>query len=126
MTSGDLNARRTRDVLLVALTVATGAVDAVSWLPFDKVFSAFMTGNIVSWASASREQRDPRSSGRPRRSPASGPAPPLRPDRLPEPSEETWPRRVTTALALVVLVEAAFLAVWVVVDGDRRAPPPPR
>lgn len=118
MTNGDLNARRTRDVLLVALTVATGAVDAVSWLAFDKVFSAFMTGNIVLLGFGVAG--------------AAGP-PVLRSavslagfgtgatlgGRIvsPEASEETWPRRVTTALALVVLVEAAFLAVWVVVDA---------
>jgi uncharacterized membrane protein YoaK (UPF0700 family) len=35
----------------------------------------------------------------------------------PDASEEAWPRRVTTVLALVVLVEAAFLAVWIVVDA---------
>jgi uncharacterized membrane protein YoaK (UPF0700 family) len=42
-----LSEPRVRDLLLVALTVATGAVDAVSWLVLDKVFSAFMTGNFV-------------------------------------------------------------------------------
>src|ERR1700682_6709396 len=36
-----------RDVLLVALTVASGAVDAISYFGLGKIFSAFMTGNIV-------------------------------------------------------------------------------
>jgi uncharacterized membrane protein YoaK (UPF0700 family) len=36
-----------RDVLLVALTVASGAVDAISCFGLGKIFSAFMTGNIV-------------------------------------------------------------------------------
>jgi uncharacterized membrane protein YoaK (UPF0700 family) len=36
-----------RDLLLVALTVASGAVDAISYLGLGKIFSAFMTGNIV-------------------------------------------------------------------------------
>jgi uncharacterized membrane protein YoaK (UPF0700 family) len=34
-------------VLLVALTVASGAVDAVSYFGLGKIFSAFMTGNMV-------------------------------------------------------------------------------
>jgi uncharacterized membrane protein YoaK (UPF0700 family) len=36
-----------RDLLLVALTVASGAVDAISYFGLGKIFSAFMTGNIV-------------------------------------------------------------------------------
>lgn len=36
-----------RDALLVALTVASGAADAISYLGLGKIFSAFMTGNIV-------------------------------------------------------------------------------
>jgi uncharacterized membrane protein YoaK (UPF0700 family) len=37
---------RVRDVLLNALAVSSGAVDAISFLALGKVFSAFMTGNI--------------------------------------------------------------------------------
>nr|EJI94387.1 hypothetical protein JVH1_8351 [Rhodococcus sp. JVH1] len=36
-----------RDVLLVALTVESGAVDAISYFGLGKIFSAFMTGNMV-------------------------------------------------------------------------------
>jgi Protein of unknown function (DUF1275) len=36
-----------RDLLLVALTVASGAVDAISYFGLGKIFSAFMTGNLV-------------------------------------------------------------------------------
>src|SRR5713101_3780618 len=38
---------RVRDLLLNALTVSSGAVDAISFLALGKVFTAFMTGNIV-------------------------------------------------------------------------------
>src|ERR1700738_3995892 len=38
---------RLRDLLLNALTVSSGAVDAISFLALGKVFSAFMSGNIV-------------------------------------------------------------------------------
>jgi uncharacterized membrane protein YoaK (UPF0700 family) len=40
-------ALRVRDVLLNALTVSSGAVDAISFLALGRVFSAFMTGNIA-------------------------------------------------------------------------------
>src|SRR3954467_952272 len=36
-----------RDLLLVSLSVSSGAVDAISFLALGKVFTAFMTGNIV-------------------------------------------------------------------------------
>ena len=36
-----------RDLLLKALTVSSGAIDAISFLALGKVFTAFMTGNIV-------------------------------------------------------------------------------
>src|SRR2546421_2875165 len=36
-----------RDLLLKALTVSSGAVDAISFLSLGKVFTAFMTGNIA-------------------------------------------------------------------------------
>src|ERR1700746_2175585 len=38
---------RIRDMLLNALAVSSGAVDAISFLDLGKVFSAFMTGNIA-------------------------------------------------------------------------------
>ncbi|MDT5012653.1 MAG: hypothetical protein QOH57_4270, partial [Mycobacterium sp.] len=38
---------RLRDVLLIALTVASGAVDAISYFGLGRTFSAFMSGNIV-------------------------------------------------------------------------------
>src|SRR6266516_1521191 len=40
-------ALRVRDLLLKALTVSSGAIDAISFLALGKVFTAFMTGNIV-------------------------------------------------------------------------------
>jgi hypothetical protein len=36
-----------RDLLLNALAVSSGAIDAISFLALGKVFSAFMTGNIA-------------------------------------------------------------------------------
>jgi uncharacterized membrane protein YoaK (UPF0700 family) len=38
---------RVRNRLLAALTVSSGAVDAISFLALGKIFTAFMTGNIA-------------------------------------------------------------------------------
>jgi uncharacterized membrane protein YoaK (UPF0700 family) len=37
----------TRDAVLMLLTLSSGVVDAVSFIAFGKVFTAFMTGNLV-------------------------------------------------------------------------------
>lgn len=106
-------------MLLVALTVSTGAVDAVSWFGLGKVFSAFMTGNFAFLGF--------RTAG------AAGPSVPrvlaalaafgvgaFVAARIVAPTRDSgtvWPRRVTVALGGVVAAEVAFLAVWVGVDG---------
>jgi uncharacterized membrane protein YoaK (UPF0700 family) len=114
-----LDARRARDLLLVALTVGTGAIDALSWLVLDKVFSAFMTGNFVFLGL--------RAGG------AGGPSVPrvlaaiaafgvgallaswiVAPDKK---SPVVWPSRVTAALGVACALQAAFLAVWLGVDS---------
>src|SRR6266853_4563227 len=38
---------RIRDLLLNALTVSSGAIDAITFIALGKVFVAFMTGNIA-------------------------------------------------------------------------------
>lgn len=40
-------AHRIRDVLLAVMALSAGAVDAMSWLGLGKVFSGFMTGNLI-------------------------------------------------------------------------------
>jgi uncharacterized membrane protein YoaK (UPF0700 family) len=121
MTNADNGAveARIRDLLLNALTVSSGAVDAISFLALGKVFSAFMTGNIAFlgfrvagaggpgavavlasmagfavgvYVSTRIVQRSQRS--------------------------EVWPRHVTIALALSLLVHAVFVAVWFASDGQ--------
>src|SRR5215211_1460049 len=46
-TGGRTTDLRVRNLLLMALTVSSGAVDAISFLGLGKVFTAFMTGNFV-------------------------------------------------------------------------------
>src|SRR5258708_10399849 len=47
ITASSRDRQSVRDLLLVALTVASGAVDAISYFGLGKIFSAFMTGNLV-------------------------------------------------------------------------------
>jgi uncharacterized membrane protein YoaK (UPF0700 family) len=42
-----LSSEHLRDLLLICLTVGTGAVDAISFLGLGRVFTAMMSGNIV-------------------------------------------------------------------------------
>src|SRR4051812_46622339 len=107
-----------RDMRLIALTFSSGAVDAISFLALGKVFTAFMTGNVVflgvrasgsdgadvvrvvaallSFGTgvflATRIVRTAKGSG-------------------------VWPRRVTLALAFAALAQLVFLVVWAAVDG---------
>ena len=46
-TSGQTWAEREYTVALLVLTAATGAVDGVSYLALDRVFTGNMTGNVV-------------------------------------------------------------------------------
>src|SRR5712691_7412145 len=110
---------RVRDLLLNALTVSSGAIDAISFFALGKVFSAFMTGNIaflglrVAGASApgvvaifssiiafavgvylsTRIVKHSADSG-------------------------IWPQRVTVALGLSLIPHVAFLAVWFATNGQ--------
>jgi uncharacterized membrane protein YoaK (UPF0700 family) len=114
---GDTDAR---DLLLVVLTLGTGAVDALSWFVLGKVFSAFMTGNLAFLGF--------RAAG------ADGPSVPRVLTSLAAfavgaavagrivgragDAGHTWPRRVTAVLGVVFALQAVFCAVWVVVDAN--------
>lgn len=107
-----------RDGVLVALAVAVGAVDAISWLALGKVFTAFMTGNLAFLGFDLGG--------------ADGP-PALRVALaiggflagawvagrvVGEPNDrKLWPAGVTRALALVVALQGAFLVLWLAIDG---------
>ena len=108
-----------RDVLLVALTVASGAVDAISYFGLGKIFSAFMTGNIVFLGFGIAEIEGP--------------------DVIPvifalsmfavgaylglqfttRRSEESglWPPAITVLLVLVTIAEASCLVGWLATAG---------
>src|SRR5216684_3771045 len=116
---------RIRDLLLKALTVSSGAVDAISFLALGKVFSAFMTGNIAFLGL--------RVAG------AGGPgvvaiftsmgafaAGVYLSTRIVKHSADSgiWPQRVTVALGVSLIPHAAFLAVWFATNGQPRLTSP--
>jgi uncharacterized membrane protein YoaK (UPF0700 family) len=112
-----------RDLLLVGLTFASGAADAIAFLGLDKVFSAFMTGNLVFFGLAVAGAKQPDLL---RVTPAlAGFAVGVYVGvRVVKPSKGTgvWPRRVTIALALGALAQAAFLVGWLVSSGRPSSP----
>src|SRR5215210_4620394 len=102
---------RVRDLLLMALTVSSGAVDAIAYLALGKVFTAFMTGNFVFLGLVTAG--------------AGGPsvvsvavalavfaAGVFLATRIVKPSKDTgvWPRRATIALSIAGIAQACFLA----------------
>lgn len=108
-----------RDWLLIALTLSTGAVDAISYFGLGKVFSAFMTGNLVYLGFGI----------------ANLGGPDLVPIvcalalftvgsylgtrfTLPSQGHGVWPRRVSATLSVVAILEAVFLAVWMAYAGQ--------
>jgi uncharacterized membrane protein YoaK (UPF0700 family) len=110
---------RVRDLLLKALTVSSGAIDAISFLALGKVFTAFMTGNIAFLGL--------RVAG------AGGPgvvailssmlafaAGVYLSTQIVKHSGDSgiWPQRVTVALAVSLVPQAAFLAVWFAAHGQ--------
>src|SRR5882762_9304228 len=110
---------RVRDMLLNALTVSSGAVDAISFLALGKVFSAFMTGNIaflglrVAGASAPGAVAIIVSM-------LGFAAGVYISTRIVRPSEASgiWPGRVTVALSVSLIAHADFIAVWFATDGQ--------
>jgi uncharacterized membrane protein YoaK (UPF0700 family) len=112
-----------RDLLLVGLTFASGAVDAIAFLGLGKVFSAFMTGNLVFLGLGL----------------AGGDGPDLRrvaatlagfglgvfvAARIVKPANgsDLWSRRVSVALGLAVLAEALFALGWLLTSGRPSTP----
>jgi uncharacterized membrane protein YoaK (UPF0700 family) len=108
-----------RDLLLNALAVSSGAVDAISFLALGKVFSAFMTGNIaflglrVAGASAPGGVAIVVSM-------AAFAVGVYLSTRIVRPSEGSgmWPQRVTAALGVSLIAHAVFLAVWFASNGQ--------
>jgi len=114
-----IDRRGIRDLLLVGLTISVGAVDALSFLGLGKVFSAFVTGDIAFLGF--------RAGGAP------GPSVPrtlaataafalgaflaARIVRRTRNSDSVWPRPAMVSLAVSLVFQAAFLALWASLKG---------
>ena len=121
-----------RDRLLVTLAFASGIYEAICFLSFGKVFTAFQTGNIVFLGVGAAGTRPP-----------AGPNPiavivslaafaagavvavlilkAFNGDEEVADRDifEVWPRRVSITLGLALIVQVGFLAVWVAVAAPR-------
>jgi uncharacterized membrane protein YoaK (UPF0700 family) len=103
-----------RDMLLVALTVSTGAVDAISWLALGKVFSAFMTGNLVFLGFDAAGAAGP-SAQRVLTALAAFAVGAILAARIVAPAvgSGNWPHRVTVAIGTALVAQATFLGLWI-------------
>jgi uncharacterized membrane protein YoaK (UPF0700 family) len=110
---------RVRDVLLNALAVSSGAVDAISFLVLGKVFSAFMTGNIAFLGLRVAGAGAPGAVAIIVSMVAFAVGVYLS-TRIVKPSEGSgiWPGRVTVALSVSLIPHAVFLAVWLATNGQ--------
>ena len=111
-----------RDALLVCLTFASGTVDAIAFLGLAKVFSAFMTGNLVFLGLAAAGADDP-DLLRVVSALAAFAVGVFVAVRIVKPSSGSgiWPRRVSVALGLAALAQAVFLVGWLVTSGRPSA-----
>jgi uncharacterized membrane protein YoaK (UPF0700 family) len=118
-----------RDRLLIALAFSSGIYEAICYLSFGKVFTAFQTGNLVLLGVVAAGTRPPFGP-----IPASvvvslvafaaGAALAVRILKAFNGDEEVddddvvqvWPRRVSIALGVALVVQVGFLAVWMAVS----------
>jgi uncharacterized membrane protein YoaK (UPF0700 family) len=113
-----LSAARIRDLLLVGLSFSSGAIDATSFLALGKVFTAFMTGNVVFFGLGVASAGGP-DVVRVLIAVAAFAAGVFVATRIAGASKGSgvWPRRVSAALGLAMVAQAVFLAVWLATSG---------
>ena len=95
---------RYRDVLVVVLTLCTGALDAVCFLRLGKVFSSVITGNLALLGIAVGEKNGglAANGGLALAGYAAGVALGTAVAGTAERGQPVWPRRVTVTLAVIV------------------------
>ncbi len=109
---------RVRDLLLGVLAFAAGAVDVLSWLTLGKVFSGFMTGNVVFLAAGLFSHHSELSLYAAIALCAFGVGACATASLMPrEDPRVLWPARVTAGLIACALVQLVFWAVWLAVGG---------
>ncbi|WP_406045054.1 DUF1275 domain-containing protein [Micromonospora sp. NBC_00898] len=120
---GNQNLLRRRHALVVVLTFLTGSADAVGFLALGGAFSSVMTGNMVLLGlSAGSGHADlALTSGCAIVSFIAGVLAGAHLVGAAQPDDPVWPRQVTRALVLELLVFVAFLVVWEVNPPSRSA-----
>jgi uncharacterized membrane protein YoaK (UPF0700 family) len=120
--------RSHRDWLLFALAVSSGAADAISFLALGKVFTGFMTGNVIFLGMGiARSAAAPSiiavllamagfGLGAYLATLIVTPQQPVTEDDI-QGARDVWPSRVTYALALSLLPHLAFVVLWTAVGG---------
>jgi uncharacterized membrane protein YoaK (UPF0700 family) len=108
-----------RDLLLVALTFSSGAVDAISFIALSKVFTAFMTGNFVFLGLGLADASGGPEVLRVLIALAAFAAGVFAATRIIHAVKGSglWPRGVTVTLAVAVVLQAVFLVIWVATSG---------
>ena len=112
-----------RDLLLNALTISSGAVDAISFFVLGKVFTAFMTGNIAFLGLRVGGASNQPGAVAVLVSMAGFALGAYLSTIIVKPSagSSVWPLRVTRALGISLIAHAVFLAVWFGSNGQPSA-----
>jgi uncharacterized membrane protein YoaK (UPF0700 family) len=109
-----------RDRLVVGLAFSAGVVDAISYLALGKVFTAFMTGNIVFLGFGAITSDGP-NFARVAVTIAAFALGVALSARIASPVQDeafaVWHRHVTVALSVVAVAQAGFLIGWIASDG---------
>jgi uncharacterized membrane protein YoaK (UPF0700 family) len=109
---------RIRDVLLAVLAVAAGSIDVLSWLALGKVFSAFMTGNVVFLAAGLFSHQPELSLHAAIALCAFGTGAWATAAVMPRQQPGVlWPARVTAGLIGCAAVQLVFWVLWLTVGG---------
>ena len=110
-----IGARHRRARLVVVLAVTSGATDAIGFLALGSAFTSVMTGNMVLLGVGAADRRPAGRRPGPRRdrqlhapAPRSAPGPPA----TAHADDPVWPRPVTTALTVELVLFAVFAAWW--------------
>jgi uncharacterized membrane protein YoaK (UPF0700 family) len=112
-------AERHRDILLVVLTLTTGALDAVTFVRLGKVFSSVITGNLalLGIAVGHREAALALDAGLALAGYAAGVMLGALIAGTPQLGQPVWPARVSYALAVETGLIAAFSGGWLATGG---------
>jgi uncharacterized membrane protein YoaK (UPF0700 family) len=114
---------RHRDVLVVILTLCTGALDAVCFLRLGRVFSSVITGNLALIGIAVGEKNGglAANGGLTLAGYAAGVVLGTAFAGMAERGQPVWPRRVTVTLAVELVILVAFSAGWLISGSHRGA-----